>query len=131
MQTLYRVANKQTEEGLWYQKDGTYSGLITRVEGALCQHVPMAFDPSIRGFLSACDNTSDMSNWFSLVDLKNLYSRGYRLYRLGVTGYNQHNGHAIFLPDLVVSEEEVDVSLICKEWDASNHRHRDRRPYSH
>lgn len=119
MPTLYRVENRETDQGLWYNKWGHHNGFIRQFGDALCHDLPMPFDPEMKlggNWLSACDNLGDMSNWFSLNDLKRLHAIGYKLYRLQVPRYKRANGHAVFLRSDVVNAEEAPIQLICKEW---------------
>lgn len=48
MQTFYRVCNNQSKQGLWYNFDGTFTGLI-HDEFSFCQNATlrMDFDPEL------------------------------------------------------------------------------------
>lgn len=116
MATLYRVENPNTQVGLWYNEFGEKTDfIIHEIENAQCKDVPMDFDPEFKdggSWKSACDNIPDMSNWFSLSDLEQFKRKGYGLYLFEVEGYRTVNGHAIFLPEAVVSVVEADISLL-------------------
>lgn len=121
MSILYRVENPSTMQGLWYRGDGTFNPFIRSLGDAKCHDLPMDFDPAFKAegldWFSACDNTEDMSNWFSLSDLQKLHMQGYRLYRFEVTRYRNLGGHAVFARHHVVSAKAVPINLICAEWE--------------
>jgi hypothetical protein len=120
---LYRVENPKTMQGLWYDRHASYNGFIRQLGDALCHDVPMGFDPQFLTdghWFSACDNLADMSNWFSLSDLKRLHSIGYDLYRIEVPIYRTINGHAAFLRENVSLIEPAPMSLINEGWTAND-----------
>lgn len=121
MADLYRVENPATMQGLWYRGDGTFNPFIRTLGDAKCQDLPMGFDPAFKAegldWFSACDNLRDMSEWFSLSDLRKLAAQGYGLFRFDVQRYRHVNGHAAFARHHVISAAAVPISLICSEWD--------------
>lgn len=87
--TFYRVCNPQTEQGLWYNFDGTFSGLI-HDRFAFCKNSKLAmdFDPELVGWLSATDNLEDLFEWFAPEDLINLQmAGGWQIYKYEATNY--------------------------------------------
>ena len=65
---FYRVANTETEQGLWYDFKGQFTGLIhSKFDFCMNTKLPMPFDPNIVGWLSATDTLEDLFNWFSKI----------------------------------------------------------------
>ena len=64
---FYRIANKDTKQGLWYDSEGKFTGLIHN-EFNFCMNrdLPMPFDPEIVGWLSATDSLEDLFNGLKL-----------------------------------------------------------------
>ena len=50
----YRIAHEETQQGLWYDSKGNFTGLIHN-EFNFCMNtnLPMPFDPDLVGWLSA------------------------------------------------------------------------------
>ena len=77
----YRVCNKKTLQGLWYDYNGSYTGLIH--EGfAFCTNnkLEMGFDPEIVGWLSATDSLDSLWNWFTKEDITKLQKYGWYIH---------------------------------------------------
>lgn len=116
MNTLYRVENPLSKQGLWYREDGSFNPFIKTLTNALAKDLPMGFDPQFKAegldWISACDNLLDMKNWFSTQDLQELEGRGYSLYQFNVNRYRTINGHAVFAKEHVLETNRVDLSLL-------------------
>jgi hypothetical protein len=116
MNTLYRVENRMTWQGLWYNKDGTFNPFIKTLTNAISRDLPMGFDPQFKvnglDWVSACDNLPDMRNWFSLEDLAELDGLGYNLYEFKVERYRNVNGHAAFAREHIYEQQKLDLSLL-------------------
>ncbi len=77
-QTYFRVCNPQTEQGLWYNFDGSFSGLIhNRFSFCGSNSLKMDFDPELLGWLSATRSLKELYNWFSQDELKRLQNLGW------------------------------------------------------
>lgn len=74
----YRVCNKETLQGLWYDYKGQFTGLIHE-EFAFCTNnqLEMDFDPEIVGWLSATDSLETLYNWFTKDDIYHLQKWGW------------------------------------------------------
>lgn len=79
--TFYRVANTETGQGLWYDQQGNFTGLI-HSEFNFCLHkdLKMDFDPELSGYLSATDSLEDLHKWFPKEDIKRLQDFGYSIH---------------------------------------------------
>lgn len=86
--TFYRVCKPDTEQGLWYNFDGTFSGLI-HDKFTFCKNSKLAmdFDPELVGWLSATDNLEDLFHWFTPEDLINLQMYGWQIYAYEAENY--------------------------------------------
>jgi hypothetical protein len=79
--TFYRVCNNDSLQGLWYNYDGTFTGLIHN-EFNFCvnNELKMEFDEEIVGWLSAADSLDALWHWFSQEDISNLEAHGWFIY---------------------------------------------------
>lgn len=93
---FYRVANTETEQGLWYSFKGEFTGLIhSKFDFCMNKDLPMPYDEDIVGWLSATDEFEDLFNWFSEEDIKRLQEFGYRIAVYEATNYKFYNNHWI------------------------------------
>lgn len=76
--TYFRVCNIVTKQGLWYNYDGSFSGLI-HDQFNFCQNkdLKMDFDEELVGWLSAVETLDDLWKWFSKDDVKELEKHGW------------------------------------------------------
>lgn len=75
---FYRVGNLETSQGLWYDTQGIFTGLIHN-EFNFCKNneLKMDFDPELVGWLSATDTTTHLFEWFPREDIINLQKQGW------------------------------------------------------
>ncbi len=86
--TFYRVCNPQTHQGLWYDFQGNFTGLIhNRFSYCANNALKMDYDPEIVGFLSATRTLEDLYQWFSLGDILRLQCDGWFVYEFESTNY--------------------------------------------
>lgn len=78
MKQFYRVCNTLTEQGLWYDFNGNFTGLIHN-NFIFCKNnsLKMDFDPELVGWLSATDTLESLYNWFSKEDIIKLQTLGW------------------------------------------------------
>ncbi len=75
---FYRVCNKETLQGLWYDYKGQFTGLIHEdLNFCVNNELEMDFDPEIVGWLSATESLDTLYNWFTKDDIKQLQSHGW------------------------------------------------------
>lgn len=86
--SFYRVCNENTKQGLWYNQDGSFTGLI-HDKFNFCQNkdLKMDFDEELVGWLSAVKELKDLWVWFSKEDIKKLQEHGWYIYRYFVEDY--------------------------------------------
>lgn len=81
MRRFYRVCHKETLQGLWYDQNGAFTGLIHGVFN-FCHNsgLAMDFDNELCGYLSATDSLSTLFNWFPIPDIKELQKHDYLIH---------------------------------------------------
>lgn len=86
--TFYRVCNLQIEQGLWYDFEGNFTGLI-HDKFSFCENssLKMDFDPELVGWLSAVETIEDLYKWFTPEDIKKLQNHGWQIHAYEVTNY--------------------------------------------
>jgi hypothetical protein len=81
MKTFYRVCSPETEQGLWYDYKGKFTGLIhDRFKFCKNSDLKMDFDPELVGWLSAVENLDDLYQWFTIEDIKALQECGWYIH---------------------------------------------------
>lgn len=97
MKQFYRISNAETEQGLWYDFEGKFTGLIHN-KFNFCKNnsLPMDFDPALVGYLSAADTLKKLYEWFPIEDILELQKHGYYLHIYETDNYKfydkfQHN----------------------------------------
>lgn len=78
---FYRVCNTKTQQGLWYNFNGTFTGKI-HDEFNFCVNnsLEMDFDHDLVGWLSATNSFETLLEWFPLEDIKQLQVYGYYIH---------------------------------------------------
>jgi hypothetical protein len=70
MAKFYRVNHLETQQGLWYDFKGEFTGLIhNEFDFCLNNKLKMDFDPELVGWLSATDSLEALYNWFPKDDI--------------------------------------------------------------
>ena len=88
MKTFYRVCNPETEQGLWYDYNGAFTGLIHhRFNFCKNNDLKMDFDDELVGWLSAVENLEDLYQWFTVEDIKRLQEFGWTIHEYEVDNY--------------------------------------------
>mgnify|MGYP001373906734 CR=1 FL=1 len=110
---FYRIANNQTQQGLWYDFQGNFTGLIHN-EFNFCKNteLPMPFDPEIQGWLSATDSLEDLYNWFTKEDISRLEQFGYRISLYEADDFKMHNNHFVINQETSVLKKQLTLELV-------------------
>lgn len=105
---FYRVANNTTKQGLWYDQEGKFTGLIHN-EFKFCKNneLPMPFDKDIVGWLSATDDLESLWFWFTKEDIIRLEEHGYFITIYEATKYRFHNNHWVICQETSILTEMV------------------------
>ena len=90
----YRVANVRTQQGLWYDFNGNFTGLIHK-RYSFCKNynLPMPYNPELVGWLSATETLEDLFFWFTKEDILELEKSGYRITVYESKNVKQHQNH--------------------------------------
>lgn len=78
MKRWYRVNHINTEQGLWYDFKGDFTGLIHN-DYSFCSNssLKMDFDPELVGYISAVESLDDLFKWFNKEDIAKLQDYGF------------------------------------------------------
>lgn len=91
---FYRVAHRKTQQGLWYDFKGNYTGLIHNDFSFCTNHdLMMPFDAELVGWLSATDTIEELFKWFPHEDIQKLQKYGYAIMVYESADYKYHNNH--------------------------------------
>lgn len=78
---FYRVCNTETQQGLWYDFTGDFTGLIhDKFDFCANTTLAMDFDPELVGYLSATDSLEDLFKWFTKEDIARLQEHDYYIH---------------------------------------------------
>lgn len=89
---FFRVGNTATNQGLWYDQEGNFTGLIhNELNFCSCSEVLMNFDEEVSGYLSCTESLEDLYIWFSKEDLKSLKEHGYEIYLYSSEDYTYYD----------------------------------------
>lgn len=94
LKIFFRVANPTTQQGLWYDFKGKFTGLIHN-KFSFCENskLEMPFNPELTGWLSATNSIEDLFYWFTPLDILRLQSYGYYVVSYSATDYKKYNNH--------------------------------------
>jgi len=111
--TFYRIANTETNQGLWYDSKGIFTGLIHN-EYNFCTNneLPMPFDNEIVGWLSATDSLEDLFNWFTKEDIKRLEKYGYFITTYEAEKVKQYKNHLVICQETSVIKDRVSIACL-------------------
>jgi hypothetical protein len=78
MARFYRVSHMETQQGLWYDFKGEFTGLIhNEFNFCINNQLKMDYDPELVGWLSATDSLETLYNWFTKDDIIKLQNHGW------------------------------------------------------
>ena len=106
---FYRIGNLEIKQGLWYDSDGNFTGLIhTKFDFCKNKDLPMPFDENVIGWLSATDTLEDLFNWFTKEDIAQLENHGYFITIYETTEYRSYHNH------WVISQKVSKITTLLK-----------------
>lgn len=114
---LYRIQNKETKDGMWYNSDGTYNGIIKELSDGLSADAPMPEDQyrnkNNKQWISSVPLLNYLFEWFSMKDIIELKERGYGLYEIKCSDYRKiSKTEYIFRREDIIYEEELDIDIL-------------------
>jgi hypothetical protein len=107
---FYRVANLETKQGLWYDYQGKFTGLI-HDKFSFCKNkdLQMPYDTEVVGWLSSTETLDELMNWFDINDIAKLEEYGYRVVMYEATEYKFHNNHWLIKQEGSVFIKHIDI----------------------
>lgn len=94
MKTFYRVAHKDTKQGLWYNQDGIFTGLIhKKLNFCTNNELLMPYDREIVGWLSVTPTLEELFSWFPLPDIQRLQGHGFYIMKYEASDYKEYANH--------------------------------------
>lgn len=113
---FYRVSNVDSEQGLWYDFEGNFTGLIhDKFDFCLNSELPMPFDPDVVGWLSTTDVFDDLFHWFTKEDITQLETHGYKICVYESTEYREYENHWLIKQDSANLLEFIDIADVNKK----------------
>ena len=97
---FYRVGNVKTQQGLWYDFKGNFTGLIHK-DFNFCsnRNLLMPYDENIVGWLSATETLEELFGWFTKKDIKRLEPYGFTISEYETSEYKSHGNHWLIKQD--------------------------------
>jgi hypothetical protein len=78
MKKFYRVSHEETQQGLWYDFAGKFTGFIhDKFNFCKNNELKMDFDKTIVGYLSATPDLESLWQWFTKDDILKLQEHGF------------------------------------------------------
>ena len=110
---FYRVGNLETEQGLWYDVNGKFTGLIhDKYDFCTNSELPMPFDPDVVGWLSATDKLETLFFWFTKEDIAQLEEHDYNILVYEATEYREYENHWLIKQDTSVVKVNLPIESI-------------------
>lgn len=99
MKEFYRIGHIETKQGLWYDSNGNFTGLIHN-EFSFCKNkdLQMPYDEKIVGYLSATETLEDLYHWFTKEDIERLKAFGFRIMKYLSNDYFFKDNHWLISP---------------------------------
>ena len=109
----YRIAHEETQQGLWYDSKGNFTGLIHN-EFNFCMNtnLPMPFDPDLVGWLSATDSLEDLFNWFSKEDIERLENHGWFITVYEAEKVKKYKNHLVICQETSLVKERLSLACV-------------------
>lgn len=119
---LYRVGKSDSLNGLWYDKNGSYTGLIHNLSEGNAALLPMGPHPIFRTdghhWISTTDSLEMLKNWFSEQDMTELTEQGYELLKIEVSGYRRFHfegySHEVYSDHQLIHINAIDPGILYK-----------------
>jgi hypothetical protein len=120
--TFYRVNHETTLQGLWYDFEGGFTGLI-HDQFSFCQNreLVMDFDPEVTGFISATETLEELFAWFSREDILALQLHGFYIHQYTASEFKRYERFGHWLINQAEAKlvgpirlEPADVLEVCR-----------------
>ena len=109
----YRIAHEETQQGLWYDSKGNFTGLIhNEFNFCMNKNLPMPFDQDLVGWLSATDSLEDLFNWFSKEDIERLENHGWFITVYEAEKVKQYKNHLVICQETSLVKERLSLACV-------------------
>lgn len=109
----YRIANEKTQQGLWYDSKGNFTGLIHNdFNFCMNTNLQMPFDPDLTGWLSATDSLNDLFNWFSRSDIEQLEKYGWYITVYEAEKVRQYKNHLVICQQTSKIKQRLRIACV-------------------
>lgn len=110
MKKFYRVGSTTTTQGLWYDMQGNFTGLI-HDKFSFCKNkdLLMPYDEDLIDWLSATDSLEDLFNWFTREDIKKLSEFGYSVLVYETDDFKQYKNHLVINKQTSKLLEKIEI----------------------
>jgi len=109
--TFYRVCNQDTKQGLWYDQQGVFTGLIhNKFSFCANANLQMPFDSDIVGWLSATKSLKELFAWFTESDISRLEKSGFFIYEYTATEFKEYQNHWVISQKTSVPIRKIELS---------------------
>ena len=110
---FYRIAHKDTQQGVWYDSEGNFTGLIHKeLNFCMNRDLQMPFDSELVGWLSATHSLEDLFNWFSKEDIKRLEVYGWFITVYEADKIKQYKNHLVICQETSIIKERLPLSCL-------------------
>ena len=114
---IYRIENKVSMHGMWYDNNGNYKPIIFDLcPNSIAKDFPMDFclDHKKDGktWYSSGKSKENMQHWFSKEDAKNLIKNGFKLYEFEVIEWYEKEYEMLFTREGIILQKEIDIEEI-------------------
>lgn len=110
---FYRVSNLESQQGLWYDFDGNFTGLIhNKFDFCTNNELPMPYNKDVVGWLSTVDKLNELFFWFTKEDIKKLEEFGYGIAVYEATEYMIHENHYLIKQDSSIFKTYLPVDSL-------------------
>ena len=110
---FYRVSNIETKQGLWYNIDGEFTGLIhNKYNFCMNSNLEMPYDLECIDYLSATDDIETLFLWFTIEDIEQLSNHGYSIVEYESENYKFHNNHWLINKHSLQNEKIIELEIV-------------------
>lgn len=116
---IYRIENRVTMRGMWYENNGIYNPVITKLTEGISKHLPMdyhsRYNADNKRWYSGCCDKRQMRKWFSPRDVIELSIMDYELFEFDSEEYSIEDNQTIFTRQGLLSTQWLPLTDIWPE----------------
>lgn len=115
-QTIYRIENPVTMNGMWYNERGEYEPRIFDLTEGVSAHLPMGWHERYgqggNRWFSGCSDVELLKHWFSIRDIMELDEAGYKLFSFQSTEFIHEEFQTLFTRRGLVEQVQLDITSL-------------------